>query len=65
MVPPVPLADTIMLTLTVCVADAVSKLSVPVQVEPAAIPLWFTETEKLEGDAVAVKPPEGAIVSHV
>jgi hypothetical protein len=46
--PPVPLAATTMLTLTVCTADAVVKLIVPPQVAPPPIPLWFTETEKFE-----------------
>lgn len=60
-----PLEETTRLTLTVCVAAAVVKVSVPVQVVPAAIPLWFAETEKFELDGLAVKLPEGAIVSHV
>jgi hypothetical protein len=63
--PLVPFDATTMLTLTVCVDDAVVKVIVPPQVVPPAIPLWFAETEKIEPDVVALKLPEGAIVSHV
>ena len=62
--PPVPLAATTMLTLTVCVLVPDVKVIVPPQVEPPVIPLWFTETEKFELDVLAVKPPEGAIDSQ-
>ena len=59
--PPVPAADTTMLTLTVCALPPTVSEMVPLQVVPALIPVWFTETWMLAG---VDKTPDGAILSQ-